>query len=273
METMHDGPWGRVACEVLGNPDGFPVVLLHGLMSDSASLRAVADALSGRFRVLLVDLPGHGRSSRPERFSYDLAARCVLSLVERLGFEGCVLCGCSLGGSVAQLCACLAEPGLVRGLHVSDAMPLDAAAYDRMQAFAVDRSTSALRVNAQRSVRPVARRLAKDLAATREGRVLAEKAISEEPLEGVLWLNKAGNETLLRFVRHSDRGFRSEVPLALAIGSKDSAVGLKAKMKAWAEVRGVALERFPGAGHLSYLDDPEGFARSIANFAGSLSDS
>jgi 3-oxoadipate enol-lactonase len=45
--------------------DGYPVVLVHGLGSDHTVWGGVAPLLEENFRVLAVDLRGHGRSSKP----------------------------------------------------------------------------------------------------------------------------------------------------------------------------------------------------------------
>lgn len=266
----HVCQWGSVGYFETGNPEGEPIVLLHGILSDSSGLARVAEILSSRHRLVLIDLPGHGSSPRPERFSYDDAARCVLDIVRADGLSPCVLCGCSLGGSVAQAAVSLDEEGLVRGLFVADAMPLDALAYSRTQAFAVDRSTSALRVSAQRSIRPVHRKIAKDLASTKKGRELADMPLSGESLDGLLWMNKAGNETLLRYVRHAGRSLLSDLPLGLAVGTRDAAVGVRARMGEWAAERESVLHRLEGSGHLSYLDDSEGFSSALLEFLKSL---
>lgn len=270
QDGCYESPWGSVRYVLSGDLAGTAIVLLHGVLSDSTAFAPVVGLLSDRFRVMSVDLPGHGRSSRPERFSFEEAARCVLEIAEAEGLDEIVLCGCSLGGSVAQLCAWLDGGERVKGVFVADAMPLDAAAYDRLQAFAVDRSTSALRVSVQRSVRPAFRKLAKELAVTKEGRAIAARCLSEESLDGILWMNKAGNETLLRFVRHADHGFSTDIALGLAVGSKDRAVGVRARMAEWAVRRDVPLRRIEGAGHLSYLDDPNAFSGALCEFCNSI---
>lgn len=246
------------------------LVLLHGALSSSSGWDDVARRLSGRWRVIAPDLPGHGASSRPERFSFEEAARSVEASMDEAGGDAFVLCGCSLGGAAAQLVASRDELGRVKGVFVADAAPLDALAYDRLTAFSVDRSTSALRVSATRSIRSVSRALARDLAATKEGRALAQRVLSEETLEGLLWMNRAANETLLRFVRHADSAFEVGVPLFLAVGTRDRAVGVRAQMRAWAKRTGVRLEAVSGAGHLSYLDAPARFAELLEAFADGL---
>jgi pimeloyl-ACP methyl ester carboxylesterase len=46
---------------------GRPLVLVHGVGGSSLTFRQNVPALAARFRVYALDLPGHGRSAKPER--------------------------------------------------------------------------------------------------------------------------------------------------------------------------------------------------------------
>jgi pimeloyl-ACP methyl ester carboxylesterase len=79
---------------------GRPLVLLHGLMADSGFFdrqRALADD----FRVIAVDLRGHGRSpAGPVPPTIRLLAEDVMGLARALELEGAVGVGWSLGAAV-----------------------------------------------------------------------------------------------------------------------------------------------------------------------------
>ena len=87
---------------------GTPVVLLHGLLLNSAFWRKVAPALVGRARVVAPDLPLGGHRV-PMRAGADLAppaiADLVAELLDHLGLERAVVVGNDTGGAVAQLFA------------------------------------------------------------------------------------------------------------------------------------------------------------------------
>jgi len=83
-------------------------VLVHGIMSDSRAWHRVAAELEDRgFRVLAVDLAGHGRSPRARRYSPRAWADDVVETVESmlLGRRPDVILGHSLGGLIASLVA------------------------------------------------------------------------------------------------------------------------------------------------------------------------
>lgn len=82
-------------------------VLIHGIMSDSRAWHRVSAELEQRgFRVLAVDLAGHGRSPRSRRYSFSAWADDVTETLQPLltGPPDLVM-GHSLGGLVASLVA------------------------------------------------------------------------------------------------------------------------------------------------------------------------
>jgi esterase len=103
------------------------VVFLHGLFGQGRNWTTVAKALADRARVLLVDLPNHGRSAWTEHFSYpDMAAR-VADLLRRTGDgEAYAVVGHSMGGKVAMTLA-LHDPEIVARLAVVDVSPVPTA--------------------------------------------------------------------------------------------------------------------------------------------------
>jgi len=94
----------RLYTEVRGS--GPALVLLHGWGLNLRVWDGLTAALSERFRIIAVDLPGHGRSNwMPERSSLAEQAAQVAETVGAITAE-CSLLGWSLGGQIAlQLAA------------------------------------------------------------------------------------------------------------------------------------------------------------------------
>lgn len=80
------------------------LVFVHGWTCDSSSWDAQVSALAGKYRVVTVDLPGHGRSGAPAdgKFSVDLFARAVESVRAETRAERIVLVGHSMGAPVIR---------------------------------------------------------------------------------------------------------------------------------------------------------------------------
>jgi pimeloyl-ACP methyl ester carboxylesterase len=95
------------------------VVLLHAMLMDANINRPLATSIArSGYRVLLLDLLGHGRSDKPRHASahrMDIYAQQVVALLDELGIDEAVLGGVSLGADVALLVA-VAAPERVRGL-------------------------------------------------------------------------------------------------------------------------------------------------------------
>ena len=87
----------------MGDPKGTPVVLIHGYTDNARDWVPLIPYLSKHFHLILVDLRGHGRSSKPDccytlpDFAYD-----IVLLLDHLGEQKADIVGHSLGSLIAQ---------------------------------------------------------------------------------------------------------------------------------------------------------------------------
>ena len=103
--------------------DGPPITLLHGFTAHGGAWEALQRHLARHFRVLAIDLPGHGRSLAPPPH-YDFAA-CIEDLIEtmaRRGHAPGAVVGYSMGGRLA-LALTARAPHLVTRLVLESASP------------------------------------------------------------------------------------------------------------------------------------------------------
>jgi pimeloyl-ACP methyl ester carboxylesterase len=109
---------------------GPTIVFVHGWTCDSSSWDAQVPAFAGDYRVITLDLPGHGRSGSPAggKLSMDLFARAVDAVRAEAGAERIVLVGHSMGAPVIRQYAHL-YPDRVAGLVAVDG-PLDMRAFN-----------------------------------------------------------------------------------------------------------------------------------------------
>jgi pimeloyl-ACP methyl ester carboxylesterase len=111
---------GEVALSYEIHGRGRRVLLyMHGILLDTQlNHRMAADLGQRGYRVVLLDLPGHGGSAKPRHASahrIDAYAHHVVRLMDHLGLERAVLGGTSLGANVTLATACL-DPSRVQGM-------------------------------------------------------------------------------------------------------------------------------------------------------------
>lgn len=128
---------GRLEYTEFGSGDDV-VVLLHGQLMLRQMHEPLARAIASHgYRVVTLDLLGHGRSDRPRdprRYSMTAFGRSVVGLLDHLGVESAVVGGTSLGANVTLEIA-VAAPERLRGMILE--MPvLDHAVEAGIVAFA-----------------------------------------------------------------------------------------------------------------------------------------
>ena len=107
---LHYQQWGS----------GHPLILLHGNGEDLTIFNETAQVLSERFCVYAPDLPGHGRSYRPQVLHYRHIAQATRSFIRSLGLDKPYLYGFSDGGIIGLMLA-IDSPHLLSKLVISGA--------------------------------------------------------------------------------------------------------------------------------------------------------
>jgi pimeloyl-ACP methyl ester carboxylesterase len=95
--------WGALDVSVRVYGRGPPLLLVHGLMTTSYSWRYVLPLLGTRFTLYMPDLPGSGRSAKPDvRYHPDDLADTIGATLRALDIAGCPVVGNSMGGYLAM---------------------------------------------------------------------------------------------------------------------------------------------------------------------------
>ncbi len=94
---------------------GTPVVFIHGAGGSALSWLAQKAYFERSNRVVLIDLPGHGRSDDPSSSSIDAYADAVGDALEAIACGPAYIAGHSMGGAVAMRLA-MSRPSLAKGL-------------------------------------------------------------------------------------------------------------------------------------------------------------
>ena len=242
---------------------GSRVVFCHGLFGQGRNWTQAAKALSAEHRVLLLDMPNHGRSPWTETFDYLELAELVAA---ELGDEPVALVGHSMGGKIA-MCLALRHPELVERLAVVDVAPV---AYPSGREF----------------VGYIETMQGLDLAS------LGSRSEAEDALREAV-PNPVVRSFLLQNLRRSDDGWRWQLNLDLLGDSMPGLTGWPAEALGEATYDGPVLwvggadsdyiadehaeemdRRFPrnrrvlvkGAGHWVHSEQPEVFLEVLRRF-------
>ena len=236
------------------------VVLFHGLGARAGDWSLQIPALAGRYHVVAVDLPGHGRSALPrERLTIDGIASRVSALVSHVSTGPVHLVGLSLGGCVALALAAQA-PERVRSLTLVNAFARLRLAGPR----AALRVLVRLALVAMAPMPVVAAHVARGLFPKREQRDLYERAVASlgaTPRASYV----AGLRALARFDARA-RLAAVRCPTLIVVGDRDATVPRSAAEALRAGIVGARLVVVADSGHATTHDQPETLNRALLEF-------
>lgn len=137
-----DGARIHVVDIVPDNPTGPPIVLIHGASVNMRDMKlALGDRLGVSRRVIILDRPGRGYSTRPaDGWRLDVQARLINEALAKIGAERPLIVGQSFGGGVALAYALQYQQemsGLVLLASVSHEWPGAVAWYNQASGWPV----------------------------------------------------------------------------------------------------------------------------------------
>ncbi len=81
--------------------EGKPVIIFHGLLGSLDNWISVSKAISKYHKVILVDLPNHGKSYHTKEFSYQKMSESIYNILNANKIENISIIGHSMGGKLA----------------------------------------------------------------------------------------------------------------------------------------------------------------------------
>ncbi|WP_026046569.1 alpha/beta fold hydrolase [Sphingomonas sp. PAMC 26621] len=258
-----------------GPRDAPALMLIHGSNASLQTWEPWAERLAQRYRIIRMDLPGHGLTGASPTRDYTPAA--YVNVVERirtkLGVDHIVLAGNSMGGGVAWHYA-LAHPEHLRGLVLIDSVgqPEPGNAKPPL-AFRIARL-------------PVLREIAsaitpRSLIADSLPSVFGDPKLADAAMIDRYWelLRYPGNRkaTLDRFALAPDSATAAELaalrlPVLILWGAKDQLIPRASGDWLHARIPGSKLIVYPGTGHLPMEERPDDSARDVERFVQGLRD-
>ena len=266
--TASDG--ARIAWRDSGR--GTPLVLLHGLMAHAGFFEG-QQGLSEEFRIIALDLRGHGESAAPdsEPPSVERMAADVAELAEALDLEGAIGVGWSLGATILWHVLAGAAGRRFAGAVVVDMtarvrndaewdLGLSAEACEaRSLAIQDDFESFALTAGQAIFAQPVA-------AAHRDLADWASLQFARNDAEAIasVWasLIRQDVRALLERIQH---------PTLIVHGGRSELYGEDTASHLVAALPHARAVRFEQSGHAPHLEEPELFNTTLKTFADSLS--
>lgn len=232
---------------------GFPLLLIHGLLSDLTSWRYQIKPLSAHYRVVTVDLKGFGKSTKPRsQYRVHSHADDLFNLLQQLKITQTHVCGLSMGGMVAEVLA-IKYPQIVKGLILADsaAMISDAAVSDRLTLI----SEHDMNWFANWGTKKILR------------------LASDEAKDHVREMIRRVDRTDYRLAIISTAGFniandlkKIKAPVIIIQGERDETVPMwhAEQLKSW--IPGARFEIMKGASHMTPVDNSEEFNKLVLDF-------
>ncbi|MGO4527274.1 alpha/beta fold hydrolase [Microvirga sp. 2MCAF35] len=251
---------------------GDPLVLIHGngTMIQDFTVSGLIDRLVGRYRVIVIDRPGYGYSSRPRQLWTPRAqARLFQRALVQLGVEQTVVYGHSWGTLVA-LALAMEFPSLVRGLVLGSGYY-----YPTLRADTFLLSPPAIPVIGDgmrytispliaRAILPgMIRRMFQPAAVPARFDRLFPKALMLRPSQ----LRAAAEDAALMTpsVMELKKHYRElMMPVAIVAGTDDQIVDVgRQSERLHGELPDGELILLPGLGHMVHHMDPDAVAKAI----------
>ena len=243
---------------------GSPLVLIQGVGVGRWGWEPVAARLARRFQVITIDNRGIGASdTAPGPYATRVMADDVLAVLDHAGVRQASLVGTSLGGMIAQELA-LAHPERVDKLVLvatipggprSRPMPLPTTYLFAWAPFLTSRAKLQQFVHATLGPETLRRRpkVARRLAARKLAHPQSESAWRAQTEAGMLF-NPLGRQ---RRITQPTLVIQGDADQVVDPGNAEVLAGL---------VPNARVERFDGAGHLLYWEQPKWFVRVVTDF-------
>ncbi len=251
-----------------GNPEGEPVLFLHGVLGDSHTWRKTMKALEGKYHVYAIDLPGYGKSDKGSHLPMSISyyADLIWEFIRKKKLDHPTIVGVSLSGHIVLYYA-LNFPETIDRAVVAGSVGVDREMrwYENIHYavqwndFVIKRALTPERFKKIWTQQFVCSREHDDEYDT--------MPIFQDPVE---------YQQLITSFNHSVSGifFRSlrdevkdiETPLLIIWGGLDSYHSVKDAFYLYEQVPYSKIAISPNCGHLIMLDDPEFFNQALINF-------
>jgi len=249
-----------------GKPDAMPLLLIHGSLGSLHMWEGWVDALKDRYRLISVDLPGHGLTGAWPRGDYSIEAYTdfIEVLADTLHLDRFAIAGHSLGGAVAWSFAA------TRPERISHLILVDSAGYPRDGEpplpirLARTRGVGDIGIyfKPERLVRRSLEEIYSDPAMVTPERLKRFAELQRFPGNRQATLQRARSQEPLDPTPIK----RLDVPTLVIWGAQDRWVPIADAFRFQGDIKGSRLAIFEKPGHDPMEEDPKGTAAAVAEF-------
>lgn len=258
----------KLAVQESGNPDGLPIVFIHGLLGSHLNWeKQISDAqLQQRYRLITFDMRGHGLSDKPEqesayrdgkRWADDLRA-----VINQSHANKPLLVGWSLGGAViTNYLAAYGDGNISGAIYVDGVVELNPTLIPAHDVYgAMTASDLKTHLDGERAFLQLCFYQQPDR--TTFERLLANAALAAWPMQRAVPTMTIALEKGVKNVR---------VPLLFIYGEHDALVNPAASLARVKRINSrIQTQMFADSGHAPFIEEPARFNRTLATFASAL---
>ena len=256
---------------------GKPLVMIPGWSQTAAQFKRQIEGLSDKYRVIAIDMRGHGESDKPD-YGYRIhrLSADVHEFLAAKGLRGVTLAGHSMGCSVIWGYWELYGSDRLSKLILIDQMPMITA----NPIWSDKEKEDAGAILDKNSLYDVTNALAgAEGVKTTEGFItgMFTKQYRRDDLNWVIQQNlKMPRPYAARLLYdHATNDWRDQIPRinipTLVVGAKTSLVGWKSQQWVGSQIPGSRVEIFEeaeGGNHFMFMENPEKFNRIVKEFIG-----
>lgn len=235
------------------------VILVHGYTCDESTWTEQTPALAKEYRVVTLDLPGHGKSDGPKdgKFSMDLFARAIEAVRAEAKADRVVLVGHSMG-----------TPVVLRYAHLYPARTLALVFVDGLMPMAAGQTAAA----ASQAANPGGRMGGPNGRAAREAMIRGFFVADTTPAVQTKVLNMmlgAPEATAIGAMNATfePAGQTIEIPMVPILGIY-AGRPVATREAVLSHFPNAEYTQIPGTGHFLMLEKPEEFNRLLLDFLG-----
>ncbi len=241
---------------------GLPIVFLHAFPLNRTMWAPQEEVLVSRFRVITVDLRGHGESAAPLwRYTIEQFADDVASLLDHLSIQKTVLVGLSMGGYVSFAFG-RKYPDRIKALVLADTRAQADSEEGRKGRF------NMAQIAYMKGASAIAEIMLPKLLGTTS---LQTKPHLVQQVRTIIERNQISGiagDLMAMAERPDSVPILPTIacPTLVLVGEEDTTTPLAESRLMADRIPGARLEIIPRAGHLSNLEQPERFNRAVVTF-------